>query len=129
MKKLVRLLVLIPLALLLLWVAVANQHDVQFSLDPIQSLNPAISFQLPLHWIIFGSLGSGVLLGGLWTWIDQGHHRKTARVQKRAANRWHEQAQQAQAKLEEITREQNLEPVSRQAETKRAIALLASDSA
>lgn len=131
MKTLLRFIILVPLACLLVWIAAANQHMVQLSLDPIQSLNPAIAFALPLHSVIFASLALGILFGGLWTWIGQGRHRKRARLQSRAAARWHDKAQRAEAKLEQLVTDPDPgpveEPVSRQTETKRAIALLADE--
>lgn len=129
MKTLLRFCILLPLALVLVWIAAANQHIIRLSFDPIQSLNPAIAVSLPLHIVIFASLGLGILFGGLWTWIGQGRHRKSARLQSRAAARWHDKAQRAEAKLEEFVTDPVQEPVSREAETKRAIALLANDSA
>ena len=127
MKTVLRSLVLIPLGLVVLLIALANRHEVRFSLDPIQSVNPAVAYDLPLYWLIFASLAGGVLLGGIWTWIGQGQHRKQARYERKEARRWHRAADEANAKLEEITTQQNLGPVSAQAETRRAVALLASD--
>lgn len=129
MKTLLRSLVLIPLGLLVVLVAMANRHDIRLSLDPIQTLNPAVAYSIPLYWVIFASLAAGVMLGGLWTWIGQGRYRKTARTQTRAASRWHKEANRANAELEKLTSTQNLEPVSRQAETRRAVALLANEKA
>lgn len=79
MKRALRLIVLVPVAILLVLLAIANRHAVTFSLDPFGPADPAWSATVPLFWIIFAALALGILAGGIATWWRQGRWRKVAR--------------------------------------------------
>jgi hypothetical protein len=85
-------LVLLPIALVLIALAVANRHDVRLSLDPFSSAEPAVSLQAPMFWFLFAAVAFGVFVGGVASWAAQGKWRKEARVKRREANRWHQEA-------------------------------------
>ena len=53
-----------PVALLAIWIAVANRRAVVFSLDPFSQSAPALTLQMPLYLLLFGAVLAGVLLGG-----------------------------------------------------------------
>ena len=66
--KLLRWLLLIPLALLAILIAVANRQSVTFSLDPFDPLTPAIGLTMPLALIIIIAMFIGILIGGFASW-------------------------------------------------------------
>jgi len=68
MAKILRWIVLPPLALIAIALAVANRHKVTFSFDPFDPLKPALGIDLPLAVIVLGALFIGILIGGIATW-------------------------------------------------------------
>ncbi|WP_293328934.1 LapA family protein [Parvibaculum sp.] len=78
--KLLRWILLPPLAIIVIALAIANRHSVTFSLDPFDAQNPAISFDLPLAAIILISIALGILIGGLAAWW-QGRRRTSRRLE------------------------------------------------
>lgn len=75
--------VLLPLAVILIALAVANRMPVAFTLDPFNPGNPGLTLQLPLFVMLFLALGLGLLLGSFATWWKQGRYRKEARNKSR----------------------------------------------
>jgi uncharacterized integral membrane protein len=53
-----------PVALLAIWIAVANRQSVVFSLDPFSQTAPSLTAQMPLYLLLFAAVLVGVLLGG-----------------------------------------------------------------
>ena len=86
MRKLVNLVIFVPLALVLVLLSVANRQYVTFSLDPTSAETPILSFSLPFFVFLFIALFIGILLGGTLTWVKQGKHRKAAREKTFEAN-------------------------------------------
>jgi uncharacterized integral membrane protein len=88
LRKIVAVVILVPLAILIIIFAVANREIVTVSLEPFTD-----SVKLPLFALIIVSLIVGVLIGGLTAWVRQGKWRSAAR-------RWERQAQALRKKLE-----------------------------
>jgi uncharacterized integral membrane protein len=78
--KIVRALILIPLALILVSFAVANRQTVTVSFDPFDRVDPAFSVALPLYVLILALVIAGVVLGGVAAWLRQGKWRGRARL-------------------------------------------------
>lgn len=78
-NRLLIIVVLLPLAVVLIALAVANRAPVAFTLDPFNPGNPALTVQLPLFVLLFLALALGLVIGGMATWIRQGRYRKAAR--------------------------------------------------
>jgi hypothetical protein len=72
--------------------AVVNRHEVRLVLDPFRPETPVVSLVLPFYAYLFGTLLIGVLLGGTAMWMSQARWRRSARLQGRAAARWHGEA-------------------------------------
>ena len=68
MAKLLRWILLPPLALIAIALSVANRHVVTLSFDPFDPTRPALGLDLPLAAIIFFALLAGILIGGLAAW-------------------------------------------------------------
>ena len=71
--------IFIPLAVVLIALAVANRELVAFTLDPFNPGNPALTLRLPLFVLLFLALVVGLLVGSAATWLKQGRYRKLAR--------------------------------------------------
>ena len=79
MRKLLTAVLVIPPAVLLIVLALANRTPVTLSLDPFTPENSAYSIQLPLFLVILLALMIGVVVGGFVDWLRQGRYRREAR--------------------------------------------------
>jgi uncharacterized integral membrane protein len=75
----------VPLAVVIIALAVANRQIVTVSLDPFSAEHPAASVTLPLFGLIIVLLIVGVLIGGIAAWLGQGRWRRTVRRLEREA--------------------------------------------
>lgn len=78
-NRIVIVVLLIPLAVVLIALAVANRTSTAFTLDPFNPGNPALTFSIPLFVLLIAALVAGAILGSLTTWFKQGRYRKMAR--------------------------------------------------
>lgn len=80
MRKFLKYVTLVPLALVFLAFAMANRHNVTIAFDPF-ALDGAASPKLtaPLFLALIGVAMLGVLFGGMAVWLGQGRHRKALR--------------------------------------------------
>jgi len=79
-RKFIRALVLVPLAIVLVAFAVANRQTVLISFDPFDRAEPALSVTLPLYVLILAMIIVGVIVGGVAAWLRQGRWRGRARM-------------------------------------------------
>ncbi len=89
--------VVVPLAIVLIALAVANCGFAAFTLDPFNPGNPALTVQLPLFVLLFAALAIGMLVGSAATWLKQGRYRKMARQRSQEAQILRDLAQRAAA--------------------------------
>ncbi len=87
MRRFLILFVLLPLAIVAVALSVANRSDVLLSLDPLGGATARWSVELPLFILLFATLGLGILVGGVATWIGQAKWRKAARAERANAAR------------------------------------------
>jgi uncharacterized integral membrane protein len=106
LKRIVWLLIAFPAAVFLITLAIANRHSVRLVLDPFRPEQPVLSVLLPFYAYLFGALLIGVLVGGLSTWMSQGHWRRSSRRNSGDAKRW-------RAEAERLTRERDAEVAGR----------------
>ena len=78
-RKIVAIVILVPLALLIMLFAVATRAPVTVSLDPFSSQPPMFSATSPLFVILLVVLVAGVIIGGAAAWARQGKWRRRAR--------------------------------------------------
>lgn len=83
LNRIFLILVVIPVAIVLIALAVANRAPAAFTLDPFNPGNPALTLQLPLFVMLFLALGIGLLIGSFATWLSQGRHRREARAKSK----------------------------------------------
>ncbi|MBZ9757186.1 DUF1049 domain-containing protein [Mesorhizobium sp. ESP6-5] len=79
LNRFMLIVVFVPLAIILIALAVANREVVAFTLDPFNPGNPKLTLTLPLFIFLFLALAIGMVVGSLATWVKQGHYRKLAR--------------------------------------------------
>ncbi|QKV19557.1 LapA family protein [Oricola thermophila] len=84
-RRLITLFITIPLAIVLIALAVANRHSVPLHLDVFNSQNAALTVHAPMFLWLLSAVAIGVLAGGIGTWIAQGKHRKMERRYKKEA--------------------------------------------
>jgi uncharacterized integral membrane protein len=96
--KILKWLIIVPLALIGIAFAVANRHETTVSFDPFAG-NDISSPQLtaPLFILLFIAVVFGIILGGLASWITQGKNRKAARLAKSEAEKWRSEADRLRA--------------------------------
>ena len=78
-RKVVTVLVLLPVALLIVMFAVANRAPVSIALDPVASEPPMLTVALPLFLVLLIALIAGVIIGGAAAWSRQRKWRRRAR--------------------------------------------------
>lgn len=78
-NRFVFIIIFVPLAIILIALAVANRELVAFTLDPFHPGNPALTLKLPLFIYLFLTLAIGLVVGSTATWLKQGRYRRLAR--------------------------------------------------
>jgi hypothetical protein len=78
-RKIVLAVILIPLAIVIVAICVANKHPVMVSFDPFSAGDPAVVMHPRLFVLGLVLLIAGVLIGGFAAWLRQGRWRRVAR--------------------------------------------------
>jgi uncharacterized integral membrane protein len=86
-RKIIAALILVPLAAVIVALAVANRHAVTLSLDLLPADKPALAVTLPLFVALLLALLAGVIVGGIAAWLRQGRWRRAARRAEAEARR------------------------------------------
>ncbi|MCU0955363.1 MAG: LapA family protein [Hyphomicrobium sp.] len=92
LKRILTVLIALPVAAALITLAVANRHAVTLALDPFNPSAPLVSLSLPFYVYLLGALTLGVILGGFSTWMSQARWRRRARNLSAEARRWQSEA-------------------------------------
>jgi uncharacterized integral membrane protein len=80
MTRFLKLLLLLPIAVLTLGLAVSNRQVVTVYFHPFSGGEfPEFQWNLPLYLVLLVTLAVGVILGGVATWFEQGKYRAAAR--------------------------------------------------
>jgi uncharacterized membrane protein len=85
LRRIVAVIILVPLAILIIAFAVANRQIVTISFDPFDPAKPMYSLAMWLFLPILGALIVGVIIGGVGSWSGQGRWRAAARRLERDA--------------------------------------------
>ncbi len=89
--KIISWLTLPPLTLATLYLAIANRHQVLFSLDPFNAQDPALALEMPLFVVVLFAVFIGILIGGASSWARAGRGRAKARQGRRDVKRLSEE--------------------------------------
>lgn len=82
-NRIILVVILVPVAVILIALAVANRGFVDFTLDPFHPGNPGLTIQMPLFVYLFLAVALGMIVGSLLTWLRQGRYRAQARRRSR----------------------------------------------
>jgi lipopolysaccharide assembly LapA-like protein len=99
-RKLILVLVVVPLAVVLIALAVVNRKPALLILDPLGGTEPGLSLEAPLFLFLLGAFAVGLVVGGIATWLGQGKWRRLAREETRQARDWRRQADRLEKELE-----------------------------
>lgn len=97
MNRFLTIAVFIPVAIVLIALAVANRGAVSFTLDPFNPGSPGLTVHWPLFVYLFAALGLGLIIGSVATWFRQGRYRKAARESASEVRALREQAMRTPA--------------------------------
>jgi uncharacterized integral membrane protein len=87
MKRLLKLLLLVPVALVVVAVADTNRHFVLIYLDPFAgAAEGGTQISAPLYIVVFLAIMLGAVLGGVATYFEQGKYRRAARRARNEAD-------------------------------------------
>ena len=96
MAAFVKALLLLPIAVAVVLLAIANRGPVVLSFDPI-SPTPQFSATLPLYAVLFGAVALGVVVGGIAAWLAQAKHRQAEREYRREARELRQETERLRA--------------------------------
>ena len=97
MRQFFKGLILLPIAIVVVLLAVANRTPVRLSFDPFSRPEPMISTTLPLFAVIFAAVMIGVVIGGVAAWLAQSKHRRLERRYRREARRLRDERERLRA--------------------------------
>lgn len=97
MKALLTLIIGLPIAIVVLTLALANTQIITITLDPFTPGQPLLALHAQLYVVVFVVFLAGIIIGGLGTWLGQGRFRRAARQNRREARRWRQQAETMKA--------------------------------
>lgn len=86
-SRILAAIILIPLAIVLVALAVVNRQSVPLTLDIFQTGNPGLSLSLPLFVWLLAALILGMVIGGIVSWIRQGRYRRLAKKRETEVKR------------------------------------------
>jgi uncharacterized metal-binding protein len=92
-------LILLPVAIVVVLLAVANRAPVLVSFDPFSKGQPELSVTLPLFALILASVALGVVLGGIGSWLAASRQRRERRMSARELNRLKAEADRLRASI------------------------------
>ncbi|TQX89648.1 MULTISPECIES: LapA family protein [unclassified Rhizobium] len=101
-KKIVNMLVLLPIGIILIIFCVANRQLVTMAFNPFRPEDQVLSLSAPLFVFLFVTLILGMVIGSAATWFTQGRYRKRARTEAREAVRWQAEADRHRNRAEQI---------------------------
>ena len=101
-KKLFNFIILLPLAIVLIILCVANRQSITLALNPFQPSDTVLAFTAPFFVFLFAALILGVVLGSFVTWVSQSSYRTLA---KRKVKEDEALRRSASAREQELQRE------------------------
>ncbi len=88
LKRIVSLVVFVPIGIVLIVLAVANRQVVTLALNPFRPEDSLLSVSAPFFVFVFLALLVGMGIGASVTWWKQGRYRRQARVEAKEAVKW-----------------------------------------
>jgi ABC-type multidrug transport system fused ATPase/permease subunit len=82
LRRILRWIVGLPIAIVVIGFAVANRQWTRLSLDPFSSTSPVLSINMPLWALFIFGVFIGILVGWIVAWFANGKWRKLARERR-----------------------------------------------
>ncbi|MBB4953037.1 putative integral membrane protein [Agrobacterium vitis] len=101
-KRLVNIVILVPLAIILIVLCVANRQWVTLALNPFRPDDQLLSASAPFFVFVLLAFLLGAVVGSAATWVGQGKHRKKARREALAAVKWRGEADLHKKRAEQM---------------------------
>lgn len=101
-RKIVNIVVLVPVAIVLIVLSVANRQPVRMALNPFRPEDSVLSLTAPFFVFLFLALLLGMIIGAVATWISQHKYRKRARVEATEAVKWQTEADRQKARADAV---------------------------
>jgi uncharacterized protein YpmB len=79
LRRILRWIIWVPVAIIVISFAVANRQWTRLSLDPFSSTSPFLTIEMPLWALFIFGVFIGLIVGWMMCWFAQGRHRKLAR--------------------------------------------------
>ncbi|WP_457582104.1 DUF1049 domain-containing protein [Ensifer canadensis] len=108
LKKLVNIIVLIPVGVILIVLSVANRQSVTLALNPFRPEDSVLSVSAPFFVFLFLAVVVGLILGAAATWFSQGKYRRRARTEATEALKWHREAEKHRSQAEKLATQATL---------------------
>ncbi len=106
MRRILRWIVGLPIAIVVIAFAVANRQWTRLSLDPFSSESPILSINMPLWALFIFGVFIGIIVGWIVSWFAHGKWRKLARERRAEIAKLQsdlENAKNPQAAAQDIT--------------------------
>lgn len=87
-KKTVNIIILLPLAIVLILLSVANRQSVTLALNPFRPEDGVLALNAPLFVFLFVAVVVGMLIGSAATWVAQGKYRRRAHRLNEENRKW-----------------------------------------
>ena len=88
LKRILSLVVFVPLGIVLIVLAVANRQSVTLALNPFRPDDALLSLTGPFFLFVFLAFLIGMAIGAFVTWLGQGRYRRQARLEAKEAVKW-----------------------------------------
>ena len=115
-KRLIFIVVVLPIALVLLALAVANRQEVALNWNPFRPDFPGHQVAAPMFVFLFLVFALGMIVGSMATWLRQSRYRKQARAKQAEVEEWRYKAdrerERAQALAQTVVEERKTSDAS-----------------
>lgn len=102
LRRIVNIVVFVPLGVVLILLSVANRQDVTLALNPFNTADTVLSVSAPFFVFLFLAVIVGLVLGAAITWFAQGKYRRRARNEADEALKWHREAEKQRSEAERL---------------------------
>lgn len=99
MLAFLKALLLLPVALVVILLSIANRNPVTLSLDPFAKGAPELALTVPLYGLVLAAVALGIVIGGIGAWLSGGRQRRSGRASRREMNRLRSEADRLRASL------------------------------
>lgn len=100
MVRILKALIVLPIAILVIAFIVANRHSIVVGFDPIDTVNPAFALEMPVFLLTLIGVFAGMVIGSVATWFGAATVRREARDKRIEAAKWRREAERRGARPE-----------------------------